>query len=80
MKQTIRRTRSATRIKKSQRVEIFVKKEEDTKITKKVEVDEVPSLDPKVKVEIYEIDLKSPTLKHENEKGRRQFLLESFGQ
>lgn len=70
MKQTARKSRSATHLKKSERVEIVIKKENDNKTNfSQQEGTATPSVNPIVKAEENEIDLKSQVVKDEEEKG-----------
>lgn len=72
MKETAKRkTRSATRLEKPQRVKVLIKKEESTESANQLEFDAVPYLNPKVKVETHENDLKSQTSKVESAKDKK---------
>lgn len=80
MKETTRKTRSATRFKTTSRVEIPAKKEEDAN---KVDLKQhksfaTSSLDPVVKFEANEVDLKSQAPKVEGEKGKKKKCLASY--
>lgn len=63
MAKASRKTRSATRLEKHKRVQIFIKREEDTKTTNistnKEELGAISSSDPIVKVEEKDGDLKT---------------------
>lgn len=73
MKETTRTTRSATRFKKNQRVEVFIKLENDTESIntnhKSNEASRTTSLDPVMKVEEEDEKLKDQISKHKNGKG-----------
>lgn len=70
MKQTARNTQSATHLKKSERVEIVIRKEEDVKVNLDKRDDSATvSLDTIVKAEEKDLDLKIEIVKAEEEKG-----------
>lgn len=70
MKQTARNTQSATHLKKSERVEIVIRKEEDVKVNlDKRDDSATASLDTIVKAEEKDLDLKIEIVKAEEEKG-----------
>lgn len=71
MKEAARKTRPQTRPKRSERVQILIKKEEDIETTNQLEVGAISSLDPAVKIEEDEMDLDYRLPKLESEKDKK---------